>query len=79
MARICHYCQKGPTTGNLVSHSNIKTRTRWLPNLQRMKAVIAGTTQTVKACTRCIRSGKVIRPIKRVYQAPTSATSPRAT
>ena len=42
MARVCEMCKKGPTTGNLVSHSNIKTRTRWLPNLKRMKAVVAG-------------------------------------
>ena len=69
MARVCEMCKKGPTTGNLVSHSNIKTRTRWLPNLKRMKAVVAGVTQTVRVCTRCIRSGKIVRPIKRQYSA----------
>jgi large subunit ribosomal protein L28 len=69
MARFCDYCGKGPVSGNLVSHSNIETRTRWLPNLSRMKAVINGTTRTVRACSRCIRSGKVTRPIKRVYKA----------
>jgi large subunit ribosomal protein L28 len=71
MARFCEICEKGPTTGNLVSHSNIKTRTRWLPNLKRMKAVVKGTTKTIKVCTRCIRSGKVVRPVKRTYVAPT--------
>lgn len=70
MARTCDYCKKGPFSGNKVSHSNIKTRTRWLPNLQRVKAVIDGTTQTVRACTRCIRSGAVIRPLKRSWKAP---------
>lgn len=69
MARFCDYCEKGPTTGHLVSHSNIKTKTRWLPNLHRMKAVINGTTKTIRACTRCIRSGVVIRPVKRTYKA----------
>lgn len=68
MARICDYCGKGPVTGHLVSHSNIKTKTRWLPNLHRVKAVLEGTTQTVRACTRCIRSGKVTRPVKRTYK-----------
>lgn len=68
MARFCELCNKGPTTGNLVSHSNIKTRTRWLPNLKRMKAVVDGTTRTLRVCTRCIRSGKVTRPVKRNYQ-----------
>jgi large subunit ribosomal protein L28 len=73
MARFCDYCEKGPTTGHLVSHSNIKTKTRWLPNLKRMKAVVEGTTRTVRACTRCIRSGRVIRPIKRTYKPEASA------
>ena len=73
MARVCDFCEKRPTTGNLVSHSNIKTRTRWLPNIKKMKAVIAGTTQTVRACTRCIRSGKIVRPVKRNYK-PEAAT-----
>ena len=74
MAKKCEICAKGPTTGNLVSHSNIKTRTRWLPNLKRMKAVINGATQTLRVCTRCIRSGKVIRPVKRTWK-PESKTA----
>lgn len=75
MARFCSYCEKGPTTGHLVSHSNIKTKTRWLPNLKRMKAVIGSTTKTVRACTRCIRSGRVVRPVKRTYKPATSPQS----
>ncbi len=70
MARACDFCEKRPFSGNKVSHSNIKTRTRWLPNLKRMKSVINGTTQTVRVCTRCIRSGKITRPVKRTYKAP---------
>ncbi len=73
MARFCEYCEKGPTTGNLVSHSNIKTRTRWLPNLKKMKAVVNGNTQSVRVCTRCIRSGVVVRPIKRTYKPETKS------
>ncbi len=68
MARFCQYCEKGPVTGHQVSHSNIKTKTRWLPNLKRMKAVINGDTQTVRVCTRCIRSGVVTRPVKRTWK-----------
>ncbi|MGE0614539.1 MAG: 50S ribosomal protein L28 [Bacteriovoracia bacterium] len=75
MSRVCDYCGKGVFTGNKVSHSNIKTRTRWLPNLRRMKAVVNNVTQTVKACTRCIRSGKVVRPIKRRYKPEATATT----
>jgi large subunit ribosomal protein L28 len=73
MARSCDFCGKGPVTGNRVSHSNIKTRTRWLPNLKRMKAVVDKTTQTVRVCSRCIRTGKIVRPVKRTWK-PEAAT-----
>jgi large subunit ribosomal protein L28 len=73
MARVCDICDKGAVSGNKVSHSNIKTRTRWLPNLKRMKALVNGTTRTLRVCTRCIRSGKVVRPKIRTYKAETAA------
>ena len=34
MSRRCELSGKGVLTGNRVSHSNIKTRRRYLPNLQ---------------------------------------------
>ena len=36
MARRCDLTGKGVLTGNRVSHSNIKTRRRYLPNLHRV-------------------------------------------
>lgn len=36
MSRRCELTGKGVLTGNKVSHSNIKTRRRYLPNLQRV-------------------------------------------
>lgn len=33
MSRVCQVTGKRPTTGNKVSHSNIKKRRRFLPNL----------------------------------------------
>jgi len=57
--RQCAVCGKGPSVGNSVSHANNKTKRRWNPNLQRVKANLEGTVRYIKACTRCIRSGKV--------------------
>ena len=34
MARVCQITGKVPMTGHSVSHSNIKTKRRFLPNLQ---------------------------------------------
>jgi large subunit ribosomal protein L28 len=65
MARVCDFCGKRPVAGNKVSHSNIKTRKRWLPNIKKMKSQANGETKTVRACTRCVRSGCIVRPIKR--------------
>ncbi len=68
MSQVCDFCGKRPVTGNQVSHSNQKNRTRWIPNLKRMKAVVNGHTKTVRVCTGCIRSGKVVRPVRRSYK-----------
>ena len=63
MARKCEICGKGPATGNNVSHAHNKTRRRWMPNLQRVRTVTeSGRTMRIQACTRCIRSGAVVKP-----------------
>ena len=33
MSRVCELTGKGPMTGHKISHSNIKTKRRFLPNL----------------------------------------------
>ncbi|MCR4783254.1 MAG: 50S ribosomal protein L28 [bacterium] len=58
MSRTCDYCGKGPATGNMVSHSNRRTRRRWLPNLHKVSVQINGSIRTLKVCTRCLRSWK---------------------
>ena len=37
MARKCQMSQKGPLVGRRVSHSHIRTKHRFLPNLQKKK------------------------------------------
>ncbi len=59
MARKCSICGKGPSVGNNVSHANNKTRRRWLPNLQQVRARFNGAVRRIRVCTRCLRSGKV--------------------
>ena len=41
MARVCQITGKVPVTGNSVSHSNIKTKRRFLPNLQTKRFFLA--------------------------------------
>ena len=59
MARKCSICGKGPSVGNNVSHANNKTRRRWLPNLQQVRARVNGAVRRLRVCTRCLPSGKV--------------------
>ena len=40
MSRICQITGKRPITGNRVSHSNVKTRRWFLPNIQDKKFFI---------------------------------------
>ncbi len=63
MARKCVICGKGVLVGMKLSHSHIRTKRTWAPNLQRVKAIINGAPKRVLVCTRCIRSGKVERAI----------------
>lgn len=59
MAKVCEICGKKPQYGNNVSHANNRTRRRWEPNLQRVRAKIDGSVKRIKVCTSCIRSGKI--------------------
>ncbi len=64
--RVCDICDKRPSFGNNVSHSNNRTRRRWLPNIHRVKAIQKGTVKRIHVCTRCLRSGKVTKAPQRV-------------
>ncbi|MHB1420493.1 MAG: 50S ribosomal protein L28 [Bacillota bacterium] len=59
----CQICGKGVTFGNQASHSNIKTKRTWSPNLQRVKAIVDGSPKRIMVCTGCIKSGKVQRAV----------------
>ena len=61
MARVCAICGKGPQTGNTISHAHNVAKTRRMPNLQSVRAVVDGKPKKLVVCTRCIRSGKVVK------------------
>jgi len=57
--RNCAICGKQPSVGNNVSHANNKTKRRWEPNLQEVRAKVGNSVKRIRVCTRCIRNGKV--------------------
>lgn len=57
----CEICGKGVQFGMQHSHSHVRTKRTWKPNVKRVRAVVDGTPRRVNACTRCLRSDKVER------------------
>jgi large subunit ribosomal protein L28 len=62
MAYVCDVCGKGPQVGNNVSHANNHTKRRWKPNLRRVRSINRGMVGYIRVCTRCLRSGLVVKP-----------------
>jgi large subunit ribosomal protein L28 len=58
MARVCQVTGKTPVGGHKVSHSNIKTKRRFLPNLQKKRFYLAEEDKwiTLKLTTDAIRT-----------------------
>jgi large subunit ribosomal protein L28 len=58
MARVCQVTGKVPVTGHNVSHSNIKTKRRFLPNLQTKRFYLSEENKwiTLKLSTEGIRT-----------------------
>ena len=58
MARVCDVTGKKPMKGHYVSHSNIKTNRRFLPNLQTKRFYFAEEDKwiTLKVSTDAIRT-----------------------
>ncbi len=63
MARKCVVCEKQVATGNNVSHAKNRTKTKFKPNLQKVKIKLNGKTAREWVCTRCLRSGKVTKTL----------------
>jgi len=58
MSRVCQLTGKRPIAGNNVSHSNQKTKRRFLPNLQKKRFYIPETDKwvTIKVSSKAIRT-----------------------
>lgn len=59
----CDICGKGVTFGIKMSHSHRRSNRAWKPNVKKIRAVVNGSVKSVNVCTRCMRSGKVVRAV----------------
>jgi len=55
-----------------------KTKRKFRPNLQKVRARVGNTVKRLRVCTRCIRGGKVVKPLRKsIYEtAPKPAAPP---
>jgi len=59
MAAVCEVCGKKPSFGMNVSHSHRRTKRRWNPNIQRVRARVGGAARRMHVCTSCLKAGKI--------------------
>ena len=80
MPRVCHFTGAKTRSGNSLRYRGRAkylggvgrkitacTKRTFKPNLQTVTAVIDGTPVRVKASTRAIRQGLVVKPMRRKY------------
>ncbi|CAN5691643.1 50S ribosomal protein L28 [soil metagenome] len=58
-------CCKHPSFCMSISHSHRRTKLRWNPNIQRVRAVVNGAPKRLAVCTSCIKAGRVTKPTRR--------------
>jgi large subunit ribosomal protein L28 len=60
----CEICERKPMHGNNVSHSQRRTKRRFVLNVQRKHMEVNGTPKTVYICTRCLRTMMKLPKVK---------------
>ena len=81
MARICEITGKGPIKGSKIwrsgkakkaggigTHVTAITKRRFLPNLQRVKALIDGEVRYVRVSTSALKKGLVVKAPRRTWK-----------
>ena len=58
MASVCEVCGKKPSWGMSVSHSHRRTKRRWNPNIQRVRALVNGSRQAGQRLHRLPQVGQ---------------------
>lgn len=67
MASVCELCGKKPSFGMSVSHSHVRTKRRWNPNVQKVRALVNGSPTRLQVCTSCIKAGRVTKvPVRQI-------------
>jgi large subunit ribosomal protein L28 len=87
MARICELTGKRPIKGSIIwrsgkskksggigTHVTAITKRRFLPNLQRVKAVVDGEVKYIRVAASAIKKGLVTKAPKRTWKKDQAKT-----
>lgn len=88
MGMQCAICGKKPSGGNQICRRGKakylggvgtkvtgRTKRKFKPNIQRVRALIGGKIVRLKVSTKAIRMGLVVKPMKRNYKPEAAAAS----
>jgi len=80
MARICELTGKAPIKGSIIwrsgkskksggigTHVTAITKRRFMPNLQRVKAIINGEVRYIRVTAKALKQGLVVKAPKRTW------------
>ena len=83
MARICELTGKGSIKGSIIwrsgkakkaggigTHVTAITKRRFMPNLQRVKAIVDGEVRYIRVTASAIKKGLVVKAPKRNWKKP---------
>ena len=86
MSKFCEVTGKGPMKGSIIwrsgkakkqggigTHVTAITKRRFMPNLQRVKAVINGEVRYVRVAASALKKGLVTKAPKRTWKKETAA------
>lgn len=81
MARVCELTGKGPRKGSKIwrsgkakkaggigTHITAITKRKFMPNLQRVKALVDGEVRYIRVAASAIKKGLVVKPPKRTWK-----------
>lgn len=81
MARICELTGKRPMKGSIIwrsgkskktggigTHVTAVTKRRFMPNLQRVKALVNGEVRYIRVSTAAIKKGLILKAPKRTWK-----------
>lgn len=86
MPRVCPFTGKKTRSGRSITRRGKakylggvgrkvtgKTKRKFRPNIQRVRAVIDGAVVRIAVSTKAIKMGKITKPLKRDYVKPEAA------